>query len=150
MNWMNETIPASVYDLSEPSPKTLCQILQEAPKQTGLNVTRNSIFFESSSASPSIYASSLFRSLDQSWTIFLLLNTFPNSARKVSYRSASRGSSNGSSFFRWFIASRVRHSFAQFRRAVGNGCGGPGSALSGTATFGWEEFPGHDIGRRIS
>ncbi|CAF2110854.1 unnamed protein product [Brassica oleracea] len=35
-------------------------------------------------------------------------------------------------------------------RAVGNGCGGPGSALSGTATFGWEEFPGHDIGRRIS
>lgn len=35
-------------------------------------------------------------------------------------------------------------------RAVGNGCGGPGSALSGTATFGWGEFPGHDIGRRIS
>ncbi|CAN6897095.1 unnamed protein product [Brassica oleracea] len=34
--------------------------------------------------------------------------------------------------------------------AVGNGCGGPGSALSGTATFGWGEFPGHDIGRRIS
>ncbi|EOA23993.1 hypothetical protein CARUB_v10017209mg [Capsella rubella] len=51
---------ASTIKQSE-SPKTPPDIVQEAPKPTSLNVTRNGVFaglFESSSASPSIYTTS--------------------------------------------------------------------------------------------